>query len=98
MLGFQSPVRGLQLSKFELDAACNDDRFTDDFFVDLVFEEALAGAFADSCLGPGMPGGPSVGAEKRRLNRGRREGSPAPASRSIPVHATAHALPRDVEG
>ncbi|CAE7385962.1 Tns3 [Symbiodinium pilosum] len=30
---------GLQLSKFELDAACTDDRFTDDFFVDLVFEE-----------------------------------------------------------
>ncbi|CAE7207678.1 Tns3 [Symbiodinium microadriaticum] len=32
-------TEGLQLSKFELDAACNDDRFTDDFFVDLVFEE-----------------------------------------------------------
>ncbi|CAE7577506.1 Tns3 [Symbiodinium natans] len=32
-------TEGLQLSKFELDAACTDERFTDDFFVDLVFEE-----------------------------------------------------------
>lgn len=32
----------LRLSKAQLDGACNDNRYTDDFFIDLIFEECSA--------------------------------------------------------
>jgi len=34
-----TPSDGLQLAKQELDGACDDQRFSDEFFVDLVFED-----------------------------------------------------------
>lgn len=37
-----TPPKVLRLSKAQLDGACNDKRFADDFFIDLIFEECTA--------------------------------------------------------
>lgn len=34
-----TPAKVLRLSKAQLDGACNDKRYTEDFFIDLIFEE-----------------------------------------------------------
>jgi len=61
---------GLQLSKHELDGASEDQRFSDEFFVDLVFEEPLEDGGGEQEEGQeGTPASAAVFAKAREVSR-----------------------------
>lgn len=51
------PPKVLRLRKSEIDGACNDKRFADDFFIDLVFEECSAAMASKYLLSSPQDGG-----------------------------------------
>ena len=65
-----TPPKVLRLSKAQLDGACSDKRFTDDFFIDLIFEECTAAMASKHLISTPEEGSDSVGRVKFAQDKG----------------------------